>query len=35
LILNRVGGEIHIADVVTVDKGALRQRGLELVEQLS
>jgi hypothetical protein len=35
LILNRVGGEIHSADVVTVDKGALRQQGLELVEQLS
>jgi hypothetical protein len=35
LMLNGVGGEVHSANVVTVDKGALRQQGLELVEQLS
>jgi hypothetical protein len=35
LMLNEVGGEVHGADVVAVDKGAPRRRGLELVEQLS
>jgi hypothetical protein len=35
LMLNEVGGEVHDADVVTVDKGAPRRQGLELVEQLS
>jgi hypothetical protein len=35
LMLNRVGGEVHSADVVTIDKGASRRWGLELVEQLS
>jgi hypothetical protein len=35
LMLNGVGGEVHGADVVAVDKGAPRQQGLELVEQLS
>jgi hypothetical protein len=35
LMLNEVGGELHDADVVTVDKGAPRRQGLELVEQLS
>jgi hypothetical protein len=35
LMLNGVGGEVHGADVVAVDKGAPRRRGLELVEQLS
>jgi hypothetical protein len=35
LMLNEVGGEVHGADVVTVDKGALRWRDMELVEQLS
>jgi hypothetical protein len=35
LMLNGVGGEVHSADVVAVDKGAPRRRGLELVEQLS
>jgi hypothetical protein len=34
LMLNGVGGEVHGADIVTVDEGAPRQRGLELVEQL-
>jgi hypothetical protein len=34
LMLNGVGGEVHGVDVVAVDKGALRRRGLELVEQL-
>jgi hypothetical protein len=35
LMLNRVGGEVHSVGVVTIDKGALRRWGLELVEQLS
>jgi hypothetical protein len=35
LMLNGVGGEVHGADVVTVDKGAPRRWGLEFVEQLS
>jgi hypothetical protein len=35
LMLNGVGGEIHGADVVVVDKCALRWQGLELMEQLS
>jgi hypothetical protein len=35
LMLNGVGGEVHGVDVVAVDKGAPRRRGLELVEQLS
>jgi hypothetical protein len=35
LMLNGVGGEVHGVDVVAVDNGALRRRGLELVEQLS
>jgi hypothetical protein len=34
LVLNEVGGEVHGADVVAVDKGAPRRQGLELVEQL-
>jgi hypothetical protein len=34
LMLNRVGGEVHGDDVVTVDKGAPRRRALELMEQL-
>jgi hypothetical protein len=32
LMLNGVGGEVHSADVIVVDKGAPRRRGLELVE---
>jgi hypothetical protein len=35
LMLNGVGGEVHGANVIAVDKGAPRQRGLKLVEQLS
>jgi hypothetical protein len=35
LMLNGVGGEVHNTDVVTVDKGAPRRWGLELVELLS
>jgi hypothetical protein len=34
LMLNGVDGEVHSTDIVAVDKGAPRQRGLELVEQL-
>jgi hypothetical protein len=33
MMLNRVGGEIHSADVVTVDESASRRRTLELMEQ--
>jgi hypothetical protein len=32
LMLNEVGREVNGADVVTVDKGAPRRWGLELVE---
>jgi hypothetical protein len=32
LMLNEVGREVNGADVVAVDKGALRRWGLELVE---
>jgi hypothetical protein len=35
LILNEVGGYVHDTDIVTVDKCAPRQRGLELMEQLT
>jgi hypothetical protein len=35
LMLNGVGGEVHGADIVAVDKCVSRQRGLELVEQLT
>jgi hypothetical protein len=35
LMLNGVSEEVHNADVVAVDKGALRRRRLELMEQLS
>jgi hypothetical protein len=35
LMLNGVGGEIHSADIVAVDKCSPRRRGLELVEQPS
>jgi hypothetical protein len=35
LMLNEVGGEVHVADIVTVDKCVPRWRVLELVEQLS
>jgi hypothetical protein len=35
LMLNGIGGEVHGADVVVVDNGAPRRRGLELMEQLS
>jgi hypothetical protein len=34
LMLNGVGGEVDDADVVTVDKSAIRQRGMELMEEL-
>jgi hypothetical protein len=32
LVLNGVGGEVDGADVVTIDKGALHQRSVELVK---
>jgi hypothetical protein len=35
LVLNVVGGEVDGADVVTVDESALRQRSMELLEELS
>jgi hypothetical protein len=35
LMMNGVGGEVHGADAVTVENGAPRRRGLEVVEQLS
>jgi hypothetical protein len=35
LMLNGVGGEVHDANIVAVDKCAPRRRGLELVEQLT
>jgi hypothetical protein len=35
LMLNGIGGEVHDAGIVTVDKSALRRRGMELVEQLT
>jgi hypothetical protein len=35
LMLNGVNGEVHDANVVTVDKNAPRRRTLERMEQLS
>ena len=35
LMLNGVGGEIHGADVVAVDKRALGKRAVELRQELS
>ena len=35
LMLNRVGGEIHGADVVAVDERALGERAMELRQELS
>jgi hypothetical protein len=35
LMLNAVGGEVDGADVVTIDESALRQWGMELLEELS
>jgi hypothetical protein len=35
LMLNGVGGEVHCADIVVVDKCAPRRQCLELVEQLT
>jgi hypothetical protein len=34
LMLNGVGGEVHGADVVTVDESATRWRSLELMQEL-
>jgi hypothetical protein len=35
LMLNRVGGEVHDADVVTVDECALGERAVKLSQELS
>ena len=35
LVLNRVGGEVHDADVVAVDERALGERAVELTQELS
>jgi hypothetical protein len=35
LMLNEIGGEVHGANIIAVDEGALRQRDLEFVEQLT
>ena len=35
LMLNRVGGEVHGADVVAVDERALGERAVELRQELS
>jgi hypothetical protein len=35
LMLNRVGGEVHSADVVAVDENVLRRQTLKLMEQLA
>ena len=35
LMLDGVGGEVYGADVVTIDKGAPRQRTMQLQEQLT
>jgi hypothetical protein len=35
LVLNGVGGEVDDTDVVAVDESALRQRSMELLEELS
>jgi hypothetical protein len=35
LMLNRVGGEVHGADVVTVDERALGERAVKLNQELS
>jgi hypothetical protein len=34
LMLNRIGGEVHGADVVAVDESSSRRQTLELMEQL-
>jgi len=34
-VLDRVGGEIHRADVVAVDEGALGEQGVKLSQDLS
>jgi hypothetical protein len=34
LVLNGVGGKVDGADVVAVDESALRQRSMELLEEL-
>jgi hypothetical protein len=34
-MLNRVGGEVHDADVVAVDKRALGERAVKLSQELS
>jgi hypothetical protein len=34
LVLNGIGGEVDGTDVITVDESALRQRSMELLEEL-
>jgi hypothetical protein len=34
LVLNGIGGEVDGTDIVVVNKGALRQRSMELLKQL-
>jgi hypothetical protein len=34
LVLNEVGGEVDSADIIAVDKSALRQQSMELLEEL-
>jgi hypothetical protein len=35
LMLNGVGGEVHGADVVTVDESAVRWQSLEIMQELA
>jgi hypothetical protein len=35
LVLNGIGGEVDGADVVIIDKSALRQWSMDLLEELS
>jgi hypothetical protein len=34
LVLNNIGGEVDSTDVITVDKSALEQKSMELLEEL-
>jgi hypothetical protein len=35
LVLNNIGGEVDNTDVITVDKSALEQKSMEILEELS